>query len=78
MQQLIGGEKCKRVVLDEQMDGRVDRVGCEAGEERCAICQGSPRGVKRSRESIGDAGTESERVRWIQERSEVEVVSDMR
>jgi hypothetical protein len=54
------------------MDGRMDRVGCEAGEERCDICQGNPRGVKRSRQSTGDAGTESGRVRWIEEGSEVE------
>jgi superfamily II DNA helicase RecQ len=78
MQQFIGGEKCRRVVLDEQMDGRMDRVGCEAGEDRCDICQGSPRGVKRSRESTGDAGRESGRVRWIEEGSEVEVETERR
>jgi hypothetical protein len=63
MQQLIGGGKCRRVVLDEQMDGRVDRIACEAGEEKCNICQGSLRGVKRNRESMGDAGRELGRVR---------------
>jgi hypothetical protein len=55
------------------MDGRVDRIGCEAGEEKCNICQGSPRGVKRNRESMRDLGRESGRVRWMEEGSEVEV-----
>ena len=31
------------------MDGRVDRRGCEMGEERCDICRGAPRGQKRRR-----------------------------
>ncbi|KAL8991046.1 MAG: hypothetical protein Q9169_007961 [Polycauliona sp. 2 TL-2023] len=30
--------RCKRVVLDEYLDGRVDREGCEAGEEMCEGC----------------------------------------
>ncbi|KAF4474120.1 Bloom syndrome protein-like protein [Colletotrichum fructicola Nara gc5] len=35
----IRGEVCRRIVLDEVMDGRVDRPGCEEGEEACDICR---------------------------------------
>jgi hypothetical protein len=35
---LIGRGKCRRVVLDEQIDGRVDRIVYKAGEEKCDIC----------------------------------------
>lgn len=73
MQQFIGGAKCRRVVLDEQMDGRTDRVRCKVGEERYDICQGGPSRVKRNRnrESIGDIERELGRVRQIEERLEV-------
>jgi Superfamily II DNA helicase len=37
----ISSEQCRRVDLDGEMDGRVDRIRCEEGEERCDICQGS-------------------------------------
>ena len=30
--------RCRRVVLDEYLDGRKDRDGCEAGEETCEGC----------------------------------------
>jgi len=40
MRELIGGERCMRAILDEAMDGREDRIGCEEGEERCQRCQG--------------------------------------
>lgn len=38
-----GGEdeteaSCRRVVLDEYLDGREDRRGCEEGEEKCDVC----------------------------------------
>jgi superfamily II DNA or RNA helicase len=33
------GRECRRVILDEYFDGRVDRIGCEEGEEICDICQ---------------------------------------
>jgi superfamily II DNA helicase RecQ len=39
MQLFIGGEGCMRVVIDQAMDGRVDRIGCEEGEEPCQRCQ---------------------------------------
>jgi hypothetical protein len=37
--QFISGEQCRRIYLDQEMDGRVDRVRCEDGEERCDVCQ---------------------------------------
>jgi Helicase conserved C-terminal domain len=38
MREFITTEGCMRVVLDREMDGRVDRVGCEEGEEKCGRC----------------------------------------
>jgi hypothetical protein len=37
----ISGAQCRRIDLDREMDGRVDRVGCEEGEERCDVCRKS-------------------------------------
>lgn len=34
----LAGQSCRRVILDEVMDGRLDRSGCELGEERCDVC----------------------------------------
>ena len=53
MKKFVEGERCRRVVLDEYMDGRWDRRGCEMGEERCDVCQGKPRGTKRRRIRVG-------------------------
>ena len=30
---------CRRVIMDQIMDGRMDRVGCEEGEEPCDVCK---------------------------------------
>jgi superfamily II DNA helicase RecQ len=51
VKEFVAGERCRRIVLDRHMDGRVDRYGCEPhnGEERCDICSGQPRGEKRRR-----------------------------
>ncbi|KAF6782349.1 hypothetical protein CSOJ01_16009, partial [Colletotrichum sojae] len=35
----VRGEVCRRMVLDEVMDGRVDRSGCDESKEACDICQ---------------------------------------
>jgi hypothetical protein len=46
VRRFIGGAKdnteawCQRVVLDEYLDGREDRTGCEEGEEKCDGCRG--------------------------------------
>jgi RecQ family ATP-dependent DNA helicase len=37
----ISGAQCRRIDLDREMDGRVDRLRCEDGEERCDICRKS-------------------------------------
>ena len=37
---------CKRVVLDQYLDGRVNRVRCEFHEESCEACQASNSGPK--------------------------------
>lgn len=38
VQRFMSGARCRRVYLDQEMDGRHDRVGCEDGEEACDIC----------------------------------------
>src|SRR5450432_3502659 len=35
----MAGYNCRRVIMDRIMDGRMDRVGCEEGEEPCDVCQ---------------------------------------
>jgi RecQ family ATP-dependent DNA helicase len=37
----ISGAQCRRIDLDQEMDGRTDRARCEEGEERCDVCQKS-------------------------------------
>ena len=34
----VAGYNCRRVIMDRIMDGRMDRVGCEEGEEQCDVC----------------------------------------
>jgi len=38
MRAFVTSEGCMRVILDSVMDGRVDRAGCEDGEEKCCRC----------------------------------------
>ena len=52
MEEFLGGEQCRRVTLDREMDGRVDRVSCEEGEEACDVCRQIRR--KRRREDEED------------------------
>ncbi|KAH7108646.1 P-loop containing nucleoside triphosphate hydrolase protein, partial [Dactylonectria macrodidyma] len=33
------GKRCRREVLDREMDGNKDRIGCVEGEEACDVCQ---------------------------------------
>ncbi|TKW54512.1 hypothetical protein CTA1_9843 [Colletotrichum tanaceti] len=40
MEAFTRGDVCRRVVMDEVMDGRVNCAGCEAGEEICDVCAG--------------------------------------
>lgn len=39
MPEFMSGRDCRRVVMDEVMDGRDDRAGCEEGEEMCDVCR---------------------------------------
>lgn len=39
MREFIEARGCMRVVLDREMDGRMDRERCEEGEERCEWCE---------------------------------------
>jgi hypothetical protein len=40
MKEFVGGQRCRRVVLDEYIDGQFDRRNCVGGEQRCDVCQG--------------------------------------
>ena len=40
MQEFLTSKGCMRVVIDRAMDGRLDRTGCEEGEEKCDRCRG--------------------------------------
>ncbi|KAK6218092.1 hypothetical protein QIS74_02556 [Colletotrichum tabaci] len=48
----VSGEVCRRMVLDEVMDGRMDRSGCEEGEEACDVCQ--PKAQETTQGRAGD------------------------
>lgn len=41
VERFVSGAKCRRIYLDHEMDGRIDRVRCEGEEERSDVCQGS-------------------------------------
>ena len=62
MQALIAGSGCMRVVLDREMDGRVNRQQCEEGEELCSHCCGQwkaserAEAEKRKREETDEVG----------------------
>jgi RecQ family ATP-dependent DNA helicase len=47
VERFISGSKCRRIFLDREMDGRMDRLRCEEGEERCDVCQESDMMVER-------------------------------
>jgi superfamily II DNA helicase RecQ len=46
----VGGDECRRVVLDEHLDGRKGRTECESGEQTCDVCEGGvaevPQGLR--------------------------------
>jgi superfamily II DNA helicase RecQ len=44
VERFLSGEKCRRIYLDQEMDGRVDRERCEEGEEQCDCCEFQVRG----------------------------------
>lgn len=62
----VARASCRRRVLDEYLDGRKNRRGCEEGEEPCDVCAGTKgaggaessggRGRPRRRRGAADAG----------------------
>lgn len=47
----LNGRRCRRVVLDGDMDGGSTRTGCRTGEQFCDVCRGESR--KRIRSQTG-------------------------
>ena len=37
-EQFVSGISCRRVWLDQELDGRTNRIRCEEGEQRCNVC----------------------------------------
>jgi superfamily II DNA helicase RecQ len=50
VEEFVGG-RCRRIVLDRSMDGRFDRIKCEAGEEICDACEENNRVSRIKRQS---------------------------
>jgi len=55
------------------MDRRIDRRGCEVGEERCNVCSGAARGEKRRR-IVNDMAMGSGSIDEVEDIKECEVV----
>ncbi|KAK1837388.1 hypothetical protein CCHR01_19991, partial [Colletotrichum chrysophilum] len=66
----IKGEICRRIVLDEVMDGRTDRSGCEEGEEACDICQQRASEVMWADDGDGHGARDDEEIRAAFETSQ--------
>jgi len=67
---------CRRVVLDEYLDGRRDREGCGEGEEKCDVCRGREgEGEEEGEEE--EEEEEGEEERWVEgvEGNEIKVPS---
>ncbi|KAJ9634930.1 hypothetical protein H2199_008794 [Coniosporium tulheliwenetii] len=54
MKEFMEGDDCRRIALDKEMDGKMDRLGCERGEDWCDMCKGKPRGTRRRRVVVGN------------------------
>ena len=64
-----GDQLCHRVVLDEYLDGRMDRIGCEDGEEMCDVCGGK---IEMEEEKAEEEEVEEEIEEEIEEKGEME------
>jgi superfamily II DNA helicase RecQ len=62
MQMLIEGRECMRRVIDEAMDGRTERWGCEEDEVACQRCGG---GAEREKEKRIEGLDRSEEVEAV-------------
>lgn len=65
-----GRDRCRRVVLDEYLDGRRDREGCGEDEEKCDVCGGKER--EEEEEEVDKEGEEvdkeeEEEEGWVEE-----------
>lgn len=77
------GKRCRREVLDREMDGNKDRIGCVEGEEACDVCQGHR--VARAMHELTECEPwwENEEGEWVdrveedeEERREAEIEAD--
>ncbi|KAK3617752.1 hypothetical protein LTR22_026629 [Elasticomyces elasticus] len=60
MDEFVNNRHCRRVPLDREMDGREDRVECEAGEQMCDMCRGRRYVRKRRRSAVEDEAWEEQ------------------
>lgn len=68
MHEYLEGGKCRRVTLDREMDGRIDRIGCESGEKRCDVCNGTASGRRKTRVVVRAGGfVPSQRLEGVDE-----------
>ncbi|KAK1957244.1 hypothetical protein LY78DRAFT_592745 [Colletotrichum sublineola] len=76
----VSGEVCRRVVLDEVMDGRMDRSECEGGEEACDVCQqrAGQDGDGAAGEAEDDSRAAFERSRQVQQFEQWEAKQERR
>lgn len=61
VERFVSGGRCRRIYLDREMDGRMDRSRCEDGEERCDVCREGDAMIEES---------EAQRQAWIQQEQE--------
>jgi superfamily II DNA helicase RecQ len=65
--------RCRRWVLDEYLDGREGRVGCEEGEEKCDVCRGAEGEMEEEMEEEIEEEMEEEIEEEIEEEMEEEM-----
>lgn len=53
--------RCRRRVLDEYLDGREGREGCEDGEEKCDVCRGAEEEIEEADEETEEGRSEVNR-----------------
>ena len=61
MIEYLEGRRCRRAVLDADMDGDSTRTGCRTGEQFCDVCRGQ--GRKRIRVQVRQGEDQAKRAR---------------
>ncbi|XP_022163480.1 uncharacterized protein LOC111028984 [Myzus persicae] len=61
MLEYLEGRRCRRAVLDADMDGDITRTSCRAGEQFCDVCRGE--GRKRIRVQVRQGESQIKRAR---------------